>query len=128
MDLLDVIFNELYGLSQRDKALSSPTPPLIDKVCSNIITFICTSIHRKEFILPIIQCCCKFLVIYVHTYISACMIVNILDTQSSSQLCDVVSFFAAGEDHYFSSRSGSCSSSADGLQGRSWGVCMESCL
>ena len=52
------------------------------------------------------------------------MIVDILDTQSSSQLCAVVSFFVAGEDHCFSSRSGCCSSSADGLQGRSWGVCM----
>ena len=47
---------------------------------------------------------------------------------SSSQLCAVVSFFVAGEDQYCSSRSGSCSSSADGLQGRSWSVCMESCL
>ena len=67
---------------------------------------------------------CIFLVIYVHTYISTCMMASILDTQSSSQLCAVFSFLVAGEDHYFSSRSGSCSSSADGLQGRSWGVCM----
>ena len=64
---------ELYGLSQREKVPSSPTPPL--KVCSNIITFICTSIHRKDFILPIIQCCSHIISCiraYIHIYMHDC--------------------------------------------------------
>ena len=73
MDLLDVIFitiflmYELYGLYQRNKA------PV--KVSSNIITFICTSIHRKDFILPIIQCCLhilSYIRAYIHIYMHDC--------------------------------------------------------